>query len=85
MLTGRPIAASDIPVFREMASDSGVLYFDEHDPLELAQRIANALSQPHVRLQNNNGPAERVEKLYSSKVMARNYINLYIRCLSRRT
>lgn len=42
---GTPVACSDIPVFREVAG-SGVAYFDERSPEDMARVAASALREP---------------------------------------
>ncbi|QDT03525.1 Glycogen synthase [Rubripirellula lacrimiformis] len=77
MLTGRPIVASDIPVFREVASDSGVRYFAENDSEQLATQISGALSDPDEQSQQACATAQRVRENFSSELMAERYLKIY--------
>jgi glycosyltransferase involved in cell wall biosynthesis len=48
MACGVPVAASDIPVFKEVAQDS-VLYFDHHDKLAISEAMAKLVKDESLR------------------------------------
>ena len=48
MAAGLPIAASDIPVHREVCGDAAI-YFDPFDPNELADRIESLKTSGRLR------------------------------------
>ena len=48
LASGVPVAASDIPVFKEIAGDS-VLYFDHQDKLSISEAMATLVSDRELR------------------------------------
>lgn len=72
LAVGLPVAASDIPVFREIAGDA-VEYFDPHNPEEAAEAVRRIMSnrEYYVRKSLERG------KLYSPEVFARNMRKIY--------
>jgi glycosyltransferase involved in cell wall biosynthesis len=59
MLAGTPIVASDIPAFREIASDAA-LYFDPRDPAALARAVDCLRAQPEATRERVARGRERV-------------------------
>ena len=50
MASGTPVACSDIPVFREIASEAA-LYFDPHDHGTISRSILKLVRDPALRLE----------------------------------
>jgi glycosyltransferase involved in cell wall biosynthesis len=76
---GVPVAASDIPVLREVGADAAE-YFDPHDPADVANTIADAFDNERLR---DDGPA-RAER-FSWPESARKTYEAYERALSSRS
>lgn len=66
---GVPLAVSDLPVLREVA-DSVALYFDPHQPAEIAKIIDSLLSNDTLRQQMISAGLEKVQ-LFSWEKCAR--------------
>jgi glycosyltransferase involved in cell wall biosynthesis len=56
MAAGTPIVVSDIPVFREIAGDAA-LYFDPHDPGNLADQLAALSDESRMAAARTAGAA----------------------------
>ena len=60
MACGVPTAASNIPVFKEVAGES-ILYFDHNDRTSIARAMAKLAKEPDLRLQLKNRGLEWVK------------------------
>jgi glycosyltransferase involved in cell wall biosynthesis len=74
---GVPVAASDIPVLREVGADAAE-YFDPNDPVDAAATITDAYDDPRLRA---DGPARAAQ--FSWPDAARKTYEAYERALSR--
>lgn len=74
---GVPVAASDIPVLREVGADAAE-YFDPHDPVDAAATIRDAFDDERLRA---DGPARAAR--FSWPDAARKTYEAYERALSR--
>jgi glycosyltransferase involved in cell wall biosynthesis len=54
MACGTPIVASDTAIFREIAG-SAAIYFDPHDPKDLARAIEQSLDKPTGKTYQDRG------------------------------
>ncbi len=61
MLTGTPIVASELPIFREIAGDAA-LYFPPHDPEALAAAVRSVLQEPEATRRRIEIGAQRVQE-----------------------
>jgi len=67
MLSGVAVAASNIPVHKEIAGDAA-LYFDPHDPEDISQKIAKLLSDDGRRNRLAEAGRRQVSGLSWAKV-----------------
>lgn len=84
MLTGRPVIASDIPVFREVAADCGVVYFKDDDPRQIFTAIARILTLEITPAHGSDDATKRVDRVvanFDSRRMADAYLSIYQRIL----
>lgn len=75
-----PVLASNIPVFKEIYSDS-VLYFDPEDPKDIADKIRDIVSDDTLR-HNLIKRGEKRVKLYSWGKMAQETLEVYNKVLT---
>jgi glycosyltransferase involved in cell wall biosynthesis len=83
LLTGRPVVASDMEVFREVASQSGVTYFAENDVGDLSVALGAVLRDPRNLDIRPSKASARIKKYYSSEMMRKHYLKLYQSLLKR--
>lgn len=76
MATGTPVVASDIPAFREVVGDAGVLVTPE-DPAALAEGIDKLLNNPNHRASLATQGLKRVRERFSVEHVAEQYADLY--------
>lgn len=75
MFTGKPIVASDIPVFHEALADTAL--YSENTPSSWADTIFRYISSPDIRAQNGKRAAERAHSLFDPKKIAKQHSELY--------
>ena len=77
MLSRRPVVASDIEVFQEIASESEVTYFSENDATDLAVVLGAILRNPSsINIQPGEASA-RIKENFSSGTMVKAYLEVY--------
>ncbi len=77
MLSRRPVVASDIEVFQEIASESEVTYFSENDATDLAVVLGAILRDPSsINIQPGEASA-RIKENFSSGTMVKAYLEVY--------
>lgn len=79
MTAARPMALSDIPVFREI-TESQSAYFSPLDPRDIARAIERVLTSPEEQARLIEYGRERIE-FYSYSDIAARYERLYIKLL----
>ncbi|WP_084488037.1 glycosyltransferase family 4 protein [Cobetia crustatorum] len=80
MASRTPLICSDIPVFREVASNTAD-YFSPGNYEELSKAIISMLDDKNRANKMANKAASRVSELFDESTMAESYINLYYKLL----
>lgn len=75
MAAGLPVAASNIPALKEVYGDAA-LYFDPHNPKDIAQKIRKIISDSHTRSDLVRRGMQQV-KIYSWRQMAVQTLEVY--------
>lgn len=70
-----PVLASDIPVFKEVYGEAA-MYFDPHDPEDLAARISVLLKEKNIREKYSQLGRDQVKK-YSWEKFAQQTLNVF--------
>jgi len=83
MAAGTPVVASDIPAFREVVGDAGILVPPE-DPVALAEGIAGLLNSPGHAADLADRGRERVREHFAIERVADHYAELYRALAERR-
>ncbi len=84
MACGCPLVISDIPAHREFLNEESALLVDAHAPAAIAQAIASVFTAPEAaarRAQNARAKAAQ----WSSRAVARQYVQVYQEVLARRS
>lgn len=76
MLTGTPVIASDIDVFREVVGEAG-LFADPTDPAAFADQIVTLLQDDTKRKRLGKMAAERVRSTFTLDQTVEGYVHLY--------
>ncbi len=76
MAMALPLVLSDIPGHREAAGEVA-WYFESRDAEEMTEAVALALANPSRRAEHARLGQERVEKLFSLKVMQERVMQIY--------
>ncbi len=77
-----PIVCSDIPVFKEVASDTAVM-FKTGDSSSLADAIVDVFENPREAEKRSDKGKKRVTDMFTVDVMVDKYIDLYHSLLSK--
>jgi len=81
MACGCPVAASNIPVFKEVIQESG-LYFDPEDVEDIAQAMFKLIEDDNLR-QNLQEKGSQRAKFFSWEKTARETLNVYKEAVER--
>ncbi|GAA4455958.1 hypothetical protein GCM10023156_30680 [Novipirellula rosea] len=84
VLSGSPVVASTIPVFKEIANRGirGIHFFTNNDVASLAKAVTKVLAQPMAPDAIANS-REQVRKEFSAKEMSRHYFAIYQQTISQ--
>lgn len=74
MATGLPVVASDLPAHREMLGDAGILV---KTPAEWADALKRLAGDGDLRAKLGRAARRRVEERFSTRLMARAYLEFY--------
>lgn len=75
-----PTACSDIPIFRELFTDSEVSFFNLDDVISFKNAILN-IQKDYAAYSKN--VFEKVTEIYSAKAMGNNYLMLYKKMIDK--
>ena len=86
MLSGRPVIASDIEVFQEVAGKglNTVAFFKEGDSSSLADVLRTTGRVGNQNRQMIDNARQRVRENFSSETMAKQYLQLYRQLIERK-
>ncbi|WP_158826200.1 glycosyltransferase family 4 protein [Mucilaginibacter lacusdianchii] len=79
---GKPIIASDIPENTQIFSDKEVLYFQNQDVPDLAQKIKYALANPDAMKNFGRLAKQKVYANYLWKTIANRYDDLFLNAIN---
>lgn len=77
------VVVHDVPEHREVVRNAG-LYFDYHDPIDLARRLSQLMADPSLISDLRERAARRVQQAYSWDAVTTEYEELFTELVARR-